>query len=147
MRGGATVRSPSPGPPQPAASTAGADGHASGAGWSARPVVQRLGSQGGSLSGEQAPSEAGIAVPVLHDSLQAVGAELLADRSSSACCSPEHASTATIAWPAGAAAEEQRRDTPPQHIAARHQQAAAAARREVEAALAKRRLRLELDGI
>lgn len=122
---------------QPAASAAAdtadtADGRPSGMEASACPVVQRLGSRGSSFTGEHAPPEAGIAVPVSGSAVGAVGAELLAAGSMRA---------SVDSW--GAAASAERRDTPPQHIAARHQQVAAAARREVEAALAKRGLRLD----
>lgn len=119
---------------QPAVSTTDstADGRPSGMEASGCPVVQRLGSRGSSFTGEHAPLEAGIAVPVAGSAVGAVGAELLAAGSMRASVDSR-----------GAAASLERRDTPPQHIAARHQQVAAAARREVEAVLAKRGLRLD----
>lgn len=128
---------------EPAMTTAAAAGvDASGPGAVSCPVVQRLGSRGSSFAGEPSSPEAGIAVPVAGGGLgAAVGAELLAAGSMRATLAVD--SWNTVLAVSTAAPGQERRDTPPQHIAARHQQVAAAARREVQAALARRGLRLD----
>lgn len=133
--------------PEPAVTTAAAAPQvleASGPAAVSCPVVQRLGSRGSSFAGEPPSPEAGIAVPVAGGGLgTAVGAELLAACSMRATLAADSWNTMPASAVSTAAPGEERRDTPPQHIAARHQQVAAAARREVQAALAKRGLRLD----